>query len=149
MLFISSISSILVLCYLESCLLSPGGGSRLGVPSVWIVQNQIWILIPFAVILKGKVVPGKTRGEFSLMYNFPDCSPIVWGCRFYSPLACYPYRGIRLPRWWFVPLTGSELPPVATLPGVRLKSFRFRLLSHSSPSVPVPALVPGSPSVKV
>ena len=99
---------------------------------------------------KERWYPGITRGEIfpyvSISYRL---SPIVWGCRFYSPLACYPYRGIWLPRWWFVPLTGSELPPVATLPGVRLKSFRFRLLTHSSPSVPVLALVPGSPSVKI
>ena len=39
------------------------------------------------------------------------------------PLACYPYRGIRLPRWWFVPLTGSELPPVATLPEVSVSVY--------------------------
>ena len=35
--------------------------------SAWIVQNQIWILIPFAHILKGKVVPWHNkRGNFPL-----------------------------------------------------------------------------------
>ena len=128
----------------------------LAVAPVWVCppsgscKTKFGFSYPLPLFLKERWYLAKQEGKFSLLLVFPpDCTSIVWRCRFYSPLACYPYRGIRLPRWWFVPLTGSELPPVATLPGVRLKSFRFRLLSHSSPSVPVPAPVPGSPSGRI
>ena len=71
-----------------------------------------WIV---SAILKGKVL---------LLVKL---CPIVWRVfRFVtSPLACYPDRGIRLPRLLFLPLTGSELPPVATLSEAPAKRFRF------------------------
>ena len=66
----------------------------LAVAPVWVLRS-VWIV---STILKGKVVPYRLR--------YPTLLHRLGVSYFATPLACYPYRGIRLPLSGFVPDRG-------------------------------------------